>query len=119
MELPTTPIVVRPVLPVVDMQAATAFYETSGFEVELFDEGYGWVRHRGHEILHLRLVETLDVQANPSVAFGPHPVCRPGATRRPRKRPPDRHYGRHARDPTRRAPLRHMAQRRLHHHRMP
>ncbi len=60
---PTT----NPVLPVADMDDATAFYQGLGFEVSRYDDGYAWVRHCGWEYLHLRLVD--DVAGNAAAAY--------------------------------------------------
>lgn len=56
---PTT----NPILPVVDMAEAVAFYEQLGFEVVSYDEGYAWVNHCGWEWLHLRAVESVEGNA--------------------------------------------------------
>lgn len=53
---PTT----NPILPVDDMAAAISFYESLGFEVRPWDEGYAWVKHCGWEWFHLRLVDSVD-----------------------------------------------------------
>ena len=58
-----------PILPVAELGPAVAFYRTLGFEVVLYDAGYAWVSHDGHEILHLRLVPDLDVGANSASCY--------------------------------------------------
>ena len=50
----------KPILPVVDLAAATEFYERLGFEVAAYDDGYAWVRHCGWEWFHLRRVDSTD-----------------------------------------------------------
>ncbi len=70
--MPTTPgtrIVTKIVFPVSDMQRATSFYGSLGFEVESFDADYAWVTHRGEEILHLALVPNLDPGANHAAGY--------------------------------------------------
>jgi catechol 2,3-dioxygenase-like lactoylglutathione lyase family enzyme len=48
-----------PVLPVAHLPTALEFYRDLGFEVEAFDAGYGWVRHDGQELFHVRQVAEL------------------------------------------------------------
>ena len=55
---PSRPLV-TPIMPVVDLGAAAGFYESIGFVVENFDDGYAWVRHCGWEVLHLRVVDSV------------------------------------------------------------
>lgn len=62
-------IVTKAILPVADLEAAIDFYRRIGFDVASYDDGYAWVRHRGDEILHLRTVPDLDVDANRTSAY--------------------------------------------------
>lgn len=60
---------VQPILPVAGMDEAIDFYRRLGFDVSAYDAGYAWVSHRGHEILHLRLVEDLDPAMNAASCY--------------------------------------------------
>jgi len=62
-------IVPHMILPVADMAAAMAFYRGLGFDVEAHSDTYAWVRHGGHEILHLDLVPELDTATNPVTGY--------------------------------------------------
>lgn len=62
-------IVAKIIFPVHDMDEAIAFYRSLGFDVESYDGSYAWVRHSGHEILHLSLIEELDTGANHSAGY--------------------------------------------------
>jgi catechol 2,3-dioxygenase-like lactoylglutathione lyase family enzyme len=66
---PGTDIVTKIIFPVVDMVEAIGFYRVLGFEVESYDGGYAWVRHRGEELLHLALVTDLDTAANRAAGY--------------------------------------------------
>lgn len=68
-EVPRSPIVPKPILPVDDMTAAMAFFRRLGFDVESFDDGYALVRHRDDEIVHLRAVPDLDPVANEASVY--------------------------------------------------
>ena len=59
----------RPILPVGDMARTSEFYRLLGFEVAEWDDGYAWVREDGEEVLQLRVVDGLDLVANPSSAY--------------------------------------------------
>lgn len=48
---PGTRIVPKIIFPVGDMTAASEFYRALGFEVESYDGGYAWVKHRNEELL--------------------------------------------------------------------
>ncbi len=62
---PGTKIVTKIIFPVSDVDEASSFYRSLGFEVEVFSGGgYAWVTHRGDEILHLAQVDELDRGAN-------------------------------------------------------
>ncbi|MEM9607997.1 MAG: VOC family protein [Actinomycetota bacterium] len=69
MALPSERIVTKIIFPVSDMTVAIGFYEGLGFEVEAFDAGYAWVRHRGEEVLHLAAVNGLDPEANAAAGY--------------------------------------------------
>lgn len=57
-------IVVKPILPVIEMEDAVDFYRRLGFDVEPYDAGYNIVSRSGEEMLHLRVVEDLDPARN-------------------------------------------------------
>ncbi len=69
MTVPAERIVTKIIFPVVDMDEAIGFYRTLGFEVEAYDGGYAWVRHRGEEVLHLALVAGLDPTSNHAAGY--------------------------------------------------
>jgi catechol 2,3-dioxygenase-like lactoylglutathione lyase family enzyme len=60
---------VKPILPVADLVAATAFYRGLGFDVSAYDDGYAWVNHCGWELFHLRLVPELGPGGNDASAY--------------------------------------------------
>ncbi|MEO1055866.1 MAG: VOC family protein [Actinomycetota bacterium] len=62
-------LVVKTILPVLDIEAAIEFYGRLGFHVVSYDETYAWVHHAGLEIIHLALVPELDVEANRSACY--------------------------------------------------
>ena len=62
-------LVAKIVFPVADMGVAVRFYESLGFEVERYDDGYAWVRHAGAEVLHLALVADLDPGSNRAAGY--------------------------------------------------
>lgn len=64
-----TTMVARPVLAVADLSDAADFYEHLGMEVVGYDDGYAWVRHEGHEVLHVRTVAGHDPIANAASVF--------------------------------------------------
>jgi len=66
---PGTAIVTKIVFPVVDIDAATGFYRSLGFEVESYDGGYAWVSHRGGEVLHLALTPELTPADNRAAGY--------------------------------------------------
>ena len=66
---PGTSIVTKTIFAVNDMGAAIAFYKTLGFQVESFDAGYAWVRHRGAELLHLAFADDLETGANRAAVY--------------------------------------------------
>lgn len=61
--------VIVPILPVRSLDEAERLHETMGLQVERYDDGYAWVRIQGHEIWHLRLVEGLDPDSNPTSIY--------------------------------------------------
>ena len=69
MGTPSGRIVTKIIFPVRDLGVAVAFYERLGFEVERYDDGYAWVRHRGEEVLHLRSVPELDPVGNHAAGY--------------------------------------------------
>ncbi|MEM7321729.1 MAG: VOC family protein [Actinomycetota bacterium] len=68
-EIPTERIVTKIIFPAADMAAAIAFYRGLGFEVESYDDGYAWVRHRGEEILHLARAADLAADHNRAAGY--------------------------------------------------
>ncbi len=62
-------VVVKPILPVADMDDAVGFYRQLGFDTEPYDDGYSIVRNSGNEILHLRVVEDLDRARNAASVY--------------------------------------------------
>lgn len=60
---------VRPILPVHDLDAAQAFHRRLGFDVQRYSDDYAWVHHAWHELFHLRVVADLDVATNPTSAY--------------------------------------------------
>jgi uncharacterized glyoxalase superfamily protein PhnB len=55
---------VTPRLPVSDMRAATAFYETAGFDVRLYDDGFAFVHLNDQSVFDLDLNDTTDPATN-------------------------------------------------------
>lgn len=66
---PGTSIVTKIIFPVSELEEAVAFYRSLGFAVETDGDGYGWVRHRGEELLHLAQVPDLDRAANRAAGY--------------------------------------------------
>lgn len=63
------PPTVIPIFPVQDMAAATRFWTGAGLQVEPYDAGYAFVRHRGSEVAHLILQDDLDPERNPAACY--------------------------------------------------
>jgi predicted enzyme related to lactoylglutathione lyase len=57
-------IEVTPTLPVADMNEAVRFYETAGFDVEQYDDGFAFVRHHEQSVCNLDLAKDLDPADN-------------------------------------------------------
>ena len=55
---------VTPTLPVADMNAAIGFFETAGFEVERYDDGFAFVQLRDQGVFDLDLRQTTDPSTN-------------------------------------------------------
>lgn len=55
---------VTPTLPVRDVGASASFYESAGFRVELYDDGFAFVRHGDQSVFDLGRVTDLDPAAN-------------------------------------------------------
>ena len=55
---------VTPTLPVADMNVATSFYETAGFEVRRYDDGFAFVSLNDQSVFDLDLNETTDPTTN-------------------------------------------------------
>ena len=55
---------VTPTLPVRDMAAAVRFYETAGFDVEQYDDGFAFVHHHEQSVCNLDLAAGLDPAGN-------------------------------------------------------
>lgn len=62
-------IAAKIIFPTADMNASVGFYESLGLEVERYDDGYAWVRHRGDEVLHLAGVADLDLSTNRAAGY--------------------------------------------------
>ena len=57
-------LTVTPTLPVVDMGEAVRFYETAGFEVRRYDEGFAFVSRGDQSTFDLDLAPHMDPTAN-------------------------------------------------------
>jgi predicted enzyme related to lactoylglutathione lyase len=57
-------IEVTPTLPVADMTATVRFYETAGFDVEQYDDGFAFVIHHEQSVCNLDLAKDLDPAGN-------------------------------------------------------
>jgi predicted enzyme related to lactoylglutathione lyase len=55
---------VTPTLPVADMVAAIRFYETAGFDVEPYDDGFAFVHFNDQSVFDLDRVESTDPASN-------------------------------------------------------
>jgi hypothetical protein len=55
---------VTPTLPVADMNVVTSFYETAGFEVRRYDDGFAFVSLNDQSVFDLDLIETIDATTN-------------------------------------------------------
>jgi hypothetical protein len=55
---------VTPTLPAADMAEATRFFQSAGFDVEPYDDGFAFVHHRDQSVLDLDRIEGLDRGAN-------------------------------------------------------
>jgi uncharacterized glyoxalase superfamily protein PhnB len=55
---------VTPTLPVADMNVASSFYETAGFEVRRYDDGFAFVSLNDQSVFDLDLIETTDPTTN-------------------------------------------------------
>lgn len=62
-------VVVKPILPVIEMEDAVSFYRQLGFDTEPYDDGYSIVSNSGDETLHLRVVEGLDPSGNAASVY--------------------------------------------------
>lgn len=62
-------VVVKPILPVIEMDDAISFYRQLGFDTEPYDDGYSIVRNSGDEVLHLRVIEDLDPATNAASVY--------------------------------------------------
>lgn len=65
---PDKPVVV-PILPVRSLTKAETLHRAIGLHVDRYDDSYAWVKLAGHEIWHLRVVEDLDPDNNPTSIF--------------------------------------------------
>lgn len=61
--------VIVPILPVRSLDAAQQLHEMMGLEVRRYDDRYAWVRFGAHEVWHLRVVEDLDPETNPTSIY--------------------------------------------------
>lgn len=55
---------VTPTLPVAEMAAAVTFYESAGFDVERYDDGFAFVRFADQSVFDLDLVVGTDPATN-------------------------------------------------------
>jgi uncharacterized glyoxalase superfamily protein PhnB len=55
---------VTPTLPVADMDVATSFYETAGFEVRRYDDGFAFVSLNDQSVFDLDLIAATDPTTN-------------------------------------------------------
>ena len=62
-------IVTKIIFPVKDMTDAKAFYESLGFEVKMYDDGYAWIHNEDGELFHLALRPELDPAANAAAGY--------------------------------------------------
>lgn len=62
-------VVAKPILPVADMESAVDFYRRLGFDVEPYDASYTIIALSGDEILHLRVVDDLDLAQNAASVY--------------------------------------------------
>ena len=53
-----------PTLPVSDMGAATGFYETAGFSVEQYDDGFAFVHLNDQSVFDLDLIPETNPETN-------------------------------------------------------
>jgi catechol 2,3-dioxygenase-like lactoylglutathione lyase family enzyme len=60
---------VTPILPVHDMPRAIAFYESAGFDVEPYDDGYAFVRFADASAFDLARAEHLDPARNEAACY--------------------------------------------------
>ncbi|NNF55979.1 MAG: VOC family protein [Acidimicrobiales bacterium] len=51
------------------MPDAVAFYESIGFDVIMYDDGYAWIHYEDGELFHLALVPELDPSANAAAGY--------------------------------------------------
>ena len=55
---------VTPTLPVADMNVACEFYETAGFDVRRYDDGFAFVSLNDQSVFDLDLIETTNAASN-------------------------------------------------------
>ncbi|MGD9793641.1 MAG: hypothetical protein AB7V43_09175 [Acidimicrobiia bacterium] len=55
---------VTPTLPALDMGEAIRFYESAGFDVERYDDGFAFVRLGDQNVFDLGLSSSMDPSAN-------------------------------------------------------
>ena len=55
---------VTPTLPVSDMDEAIRFYESAGFDIERYDDGFAFVRFGDQSVFDLDLISNMDPSAN-------------------------------------------------------
>jgi hypothetical protein len=55
---------VTPTLPVANMAEATRFFQSAGFDVEPYDDGFAFVHHGDQSVFDLDRIEGLDRGAN-------------------------------------------------------
>ena len=62
-------IITKIIFPVKHMRDATAFYESLGFAVRMYDDGYAWIHNEDGELFHLALTPDLDPLANAAAGY--------------------------------------------------
>ncbi len=62
-------MITKIIFPTADMKASIAFYESLGFSVVSYDEGYAWVQIDGRELFHLSSYPELNCGENRAAGY--------------------------------------------------